>query len=74
MVTNGPKKFGRISKGFFRRKCMVVLARQPRKVAIITRSLYYQGDHKAEFTVVNIFMKYSIHSKTEFNILAKSAV
>ena len=37
MVTNGPKKFGCINKGFFARKCMVVFARQPKKVAVITR-------------------------------------
>ena len=30
-VTNGPKKIGRINEGCFKRKCMVVFARRPKK-------------------------------------------
>ena len=31
MVTNGPKKIGRVDEGFFTRKCMAVFARRPKE-------------------------------------------
>ena len=37
MVTNGPKKFGRINEGFFCEKMYGCLARRPKQVAVITR-------------------------------------
>ena len=64
MVTNGPKNLAVLTRGFFTRKCMAVFAMQPKKSGhnnevTITKVTVRQG-----FTVVNIFMKYSVHSKT----------
>ena len=40
---------GGINEGFLTRKCMVVFARRPKKVAVITRWLYYWGSRNAGF-------------------------
>ena len=48
-VTNGPKKLPVLTRVFFTRKSMVVLAGWPKKVVVIMKWPYYQGGRKAGF-------------------------
>ena len=75
MVINGPKKFCRINgvavltRVFFTRKCMVVFARLPKKVAIITRWLYYQGGRKAGFHCTKFKKLRKVYNLPFFSVL-----
>ena len=53
----------------FTRKCMVVFARQPKKVPVITRWLYYRGGHKAGFHCTKFKKLRKVYNLPFFSVL-----
>ena len=54
---------------FFTRKCMVVFARLPKKVAVITRWLYYRGSRNAGFHCTKFKKLRKVYNLPFFSVL-----
>ena len=71
MVTNGRKKYGRINEGFWQEK-YGHFAWRPKKVAIITRWLYYRGGCKVGFYCIYYFFLWVPSLVPTYSLLLRS--